>query len=74
MSSYDKCSYTNKRKLTYDEAQSVIESKVKDFYNRKTGKRMNRFRRKAKEKRMYLCDHCGSYHLTSMDKKDFRSG
>lgn len=68
---YLRCPFTGKRQLTVEEADLVIKSKVRDFYNKKTGQRMNRMRRRAKETRKYLCE-CGYYHLTSMKKSEYK--
>jgi hypothetical protein len=53
---------------TFDEAQKVVNKANNTPRIYSTGKRVNR-RQSYKPKRVYKCDVCGLYHLTSMKKK-----
>lgn len=55
---------------TYAEAQHVINvaHKIPHKIEMDTGRRINR-RQKPRPKRVYKCEECGKYHLTSKLKR-----
>lgn len=67
----ERCGYTGKVMLDKEKAREIINSSVINVFNRKTGDRVNKVRRKRGEKRMYYCGHCEGWHLTSREKKEF---
>ena len=72
MGNLEKCPAEGKvRFATKKEALAKIH-RTKDIYSFRTGQRVNRLRRKRKEKRAYYCQHCEGWHLTSLDYDTLR--
>lgn len=53
------------------EKQSLSKKDAQAILNHIKENRGKKHFRGRKEQRMYQCDHCNSYHLTSMDEETF---
>jgi len=67
MGNLNKCEATGKVKFENKRDALAKIHKTKNITSYKTGQRVNRLRRKRKEKRCYWCEHCDGWHLTSQD-------
>ena len=67
MGNLSKCSATGKVRFENKKDAEAKIHKTKTLTSYKSGQRLNRLRRKRKEKRCYWCEHCDGWHLTSQD-------